>query len=217
MKHHGLFISVEGTDGAGKTSRIVPHISEWLMRHNWPLARMADLNTTPLQQEVRSLVLSNDIGKHLSDESRALLLSAQRRDMVDKLIKPALDAGKVVLTDRYVATTYVYQYKAKSLQEIMALGTGNIVPDYTFLCTCSYEDAIKRLNIRNEKPDHFEQFSREVYDERVRRYYEYATLAKHTKFITIDTSRDYGDVEKELDQQLKMIFSKRSAHAVANA
>lgn len=204
----GKFISVEGLDGAGKTTRIVPYIAEWMSKNDVDGFASADLNTTPLSKVLRTALLSDEIGKTLSPQNQALLTATARLDFVDRVVKPAITSGQSVVSDRFVATTYVYQYKAPNLMDLIRIGSGGVAPDITFLCVCSYETSRERLPTRpGFVADHFERFTEEEFNERLRRYYEYMNNhAGNTQYIVLNTGLPEEEVRLQIDNAMSQLF-----------
>ena len=204
----GKLISVEGLDGAGKTTRIVPYVAKWMAENSIDGFQSADLNTTPLSKLLRTALLSDEIGKTLSPQNQALLTATARLDWIDRVVKPAITSGLSVVSDRFVATTYVYQYRAPRLMDLIELGAGGMVADLTFLCVCSYETARARLPTRpGFVADHFERFSEEEFNERLRRYYEYMkNWAGDTQYVVLNTDLPEEEVQSQIDRVLQQLF-----------
>ena len=137
----GVFITVEGPDGSGK-STLVAAMTEWLKEQNLPFINTKEPGTplNPVCQKIRSLVLdpNNDIDEH----AEIYLMLADRCQHVAKVIRPALAEGKIVISDRYIDSTYAYQGwgrrfgNREDLEYINYLNektTNGLVPDLTFL------------------------------------------------------------------------------------
>jgi dTMP kinase len=142
-KYPGLFVAVEGIDGTGK-STAVSATRQWLVDHNIPHIVTKEPGGTEFSNGVRSLYLS-DLAADTSDTTRLLLMSAARRDHVEKVIVPALKAGMVVVTDRYTLSTRAYQRKAEHLDTILEIGCMGLHPDLTILLDAPVEVTNARL------------------------------------------------------------------------
>jgi dTMP kinase len=128
----GLFVTFEGIDRSGKTTQarlLVDALGSDAVGVREP-------GGTPAGERVRALLLDTSVS--LSPEAEALLFAAARAEIVDKVIRPALSAGKVVVSDRYLDSSLAYQGGARGLgveevERINRFATGALVPDLTFL------------------------------------------------------------------------------------
>ena len=142
----GLFIAIEGIDGTGK-STVVKAVQKWLADHHIDHVMTKEPGGTPFAEAVRTLYLS-DIAADTSDTTRLLLMSAARRDHVEKVIMPALQAGKVVVTDRFTLSTRAYQRHAEHLEQIIDIGCRGLQPHLTVLLDAPIEVTAARLAAR---------------------------------------------------------------------
>lgn len=132
----GRLLSFEGVDGAGKTTQI-DLLENWLRTRGVPYIRTREPGGTPLGLEIRRLVLDRpDLG--LDPLAEAFLFQADRAQHFTQVIQPALDAGKLVLTDRYFDASIAYQGYARGLgasqiEQLSLLATRGLVPDLTIL------------------------------------------------------------------------------------
>jgi dTMP kinase len=196
----GLFITVEGIDGAGKTTHL-----EWLgeyftRRRGRSVVTTREPGGTPLGEAIRELLLNSDCP--INAETEALLMFAARREHLDRIILPALAAGHVVLSDRFTDATFAYQGwgRGVSLARLKILEEwvqGDLKPDLTLYFDVPVH--IGRERLRQGRP--LDRFEREQADffERVR--YGYADRAARDphRVRVIDSSRSVADVEKEIE------------------
>src|SRR5947209_2636738 len=131
----GLFLSLDGIDGTGKSTQC-RLLAEWLREQGHEVVTCVDPGGTPVGQELRQIVLAS---RHdLTPACEALLFMASRAQLVAEVIRPALDAGKVVVSDRFLLATIVYQGHAggldvEQLREAGRLATGGIEPARTIV------------------------------------------------------------------------------------
>ncbi len=161
-----MFIVFDGVDGAGKSTQL-KLAGEYLQATGRTVVHCSDPGSTALGQKMRKLVLDHhDIP--VSPRSEAFLFLAARAQLVDEIIQPSLDAGKVVLCDRFTFSTVVYQGHAGLLKpgDIWAanqLATGGLHPVLTVLFDLSVEQAAVRMG--NRQPDRMESRGAEYLEE----------------------------------------------------
>lgn len=141
-----MFISFEGPDGAGKTTQI-GLLADRLRSHGCTVLTTREPGGTAVGVYLRALLL--DANHSLTAASEALLMSADRAEHVQHVIQPALRAGQVVVTDRYVDSTLAYQGGGRGLdltllRSIQSLATGDLLPDMTFLLDLPVDAGLAR-------------------------------------------------------------------------
>lgn len=144
-----MFFSFDGIDGAGKSTQ-VRLLEESLCARGLEVVTCRDPGSTPLGERIRDVLLTKD-GVPIGRRSEMLLYMASRAQLVDDVIRPALDTGKVVIADRYLLANVVYQGHAGGLdpEEIWQVGrvaTQGLMPDCVFLLDLPPEGAAGRLN-----------------------------------------------------------------------
>jgi dTMP kinase len=157
MTHSGLFITLEGADAAGKSSHveaIKTHLEQTTGKH---VIMTREPGGTPLAEEIRMLVK----GREMSPATETLLLNAARQDHLDRVIRPALAAGHVVVCDRFTDSTYAYQGGVKkfSMDKITALKDWvqeGLQPDLTLYFDVPLEVSKARRDLRGEASDRLE-------------------------------------------------------------
>lgn len=157
----GLFIVLEGADGAGKSTQI-DKLMHWCMSLKREVVVTREPGGTPVAEQLREII------KHTEEpvcvDTELLLLMAARRQHLDQVVCPALSQGKIVLCDRYLLSTLVYQGLAKGypLHEILNMHhrfCHGILPDLTILLDISVEESMRRLSNRcqdSAPPDRFD-------------------------------------------------------------
>ena len=157
----GKFITFEGADGGGKSTQ-VQLAAEWLRKQGYEVVTTREPGGTVLAEKVRELVL--DPALPLNTTSQSLLYLAARSEHVEKVIRPALDAGKVVLCDRFSDSTLVYQglslgkglAELTVLRQLCSFATAGLEPDLTLVLDGRPEKLAKRRELRGVT-DRYEQ------------------------------------------------------------
>lgn len=149
----GLFITIEGGDGSGKSTQI-KLLKEFLENRGCEIVLTREPGGTLISEEIRKIIL-NRAFMEMSDMTEALLYAAARAQHVDQLIKPQVSAGKIVICDRYVDSSIVYQGYARGMgidviEAINDYATGGLKPDLTILLQVSAEVGIKRKSDQQE-------------------------------------------------------------------
>lgn len=168
----GIFITIEGPDGAGKTTQI-EKLAQYLEEQKLPYVLTKEPGGTRIGNEIRSLILRPEY-KEMMNETEVLLYAASRAQHVKEKIIPALEEGKIVLCDRFVDASIAYQgyglgIEIEKITAINEFATGGLVPDRSYFIDVAPSFARKRLMQRNgDRPfDRIEQKNIE-YHERVR-------------------------------------------------
>ena len=164
----GKFIVFEGIDGSGKTTQI-NHLYKWLIGtdlipENNKLVITREPGGTKLGKSIRSLLLDTSREKSPDSITELLLYAADRSQHVNEIIRPTLDKGDWVISDRFCGSTLAYQGYGRKLdinliKDLEAIATQGIAPDITFLLDIPIEESIKRR--MNRKDDRIEKEGRE--------------------------------------------------------
>ena len=160
----GAFIAVEGPDGAGKTT-LAQRLSERLRQKGVDVVEVRDPGGTPVAEVARGAALDPELDA--SPLAELFLILAARADLVTKVIRPALEAGRVVVSDRYDLSTRAYQVAGRQLPEaaVMAankLATGGLVPHLSIVLDVSSDVGLARRNARGSQPDRIERADAEM-------------------------------------------------------
>jgi dTMP kinase len=152
-----LFVAFEGGEGVGKSTQI-SRAAAWLRAQGHEVVETREPGGTALGRELRRLVLDPD--GHVTPRAEALLYAADRAHHVETVIRPALDAGQVVLTDRYVDSTLAYQGAGRGLsvdeaRVITGWATDGLLPDLTVLLDLDPAIGLARASARS-RPDRLE-------------------------------------------------------------
>ena len=180
MGKTGLFITFEGSEGCGKSTQI-RLLAEALRRRGRDVLVLREPGGTPAGEVIRNLLQHAPEGNALVPEAELLLFAASRAQLVREVIRPALDAGRTVICDRFLDSTTVYQGVARNIPvevtgRIIAFAVGVCLPDLTFLLDLDRNAARSRLENRGRAADRIEAES-ESFFAAVRR--GYLDLASH--------------------------------------
>lgn len=197
----GLFVSLEGPEGAGKSTQI-KMLSDFFNKNRIPCTVVREPGGTPVGDAVRSILL-NPQYQEMEATTEMLLYAASRSQLVREVILPALKRGEIVLCDRYVDSSIAYQgYGAQNeIETVIAINqiaTGGLLPDRTYLLDLTVEEGQKRLIARGTKKDRMEQKSSQFHD-RVRMGYLMIAKRDPRRFKVINAT--YSP-EKVFDQIL---------------
>lgn len=199
----GLFITLEGPDGSGKTT-ILDIVKKKLEEKNIDVITTREPGGTKIGEDIRDIILSND-NVALADETEALLYAASRAQHVSQVIRPAIEDGKIVISDRFLLSSLAYQGVGRELgiEEVKMVndfGTKGLQPDMILFFDIDPEDTLKRKTA-DEAGDRLENegntFHRKVYDG----YKE--LIDKYPENIKIINARE--SIEKVSNQVLDSI------------
>lgn len=197
----GRFITLEGMDGAGKSTHLGAIASALRARgHEVLLTR--EPGGTPLAEKLRELVLAEP----MDAVSETLLMFAARADHVARAIRPALARGTWVVCDRFTDSTLAYQGGGKGvaaslIHALAAQAHAGLAPDRTLLFDCSYEVSRSRLKDAGRAPDRFENESRAFFD-RVRAAYRALAAAEPGRIRLIDGALPPDKVAPQVEAAL---------------
>ena len=200
----GRFITVEGGEGAGK-STMMAHIMSWLEQHGHRVVRTREPGGTQLAETIREILLDKD-NDSLSDLAELLLVFASRAQHLEEVIRPALARGETVLCDRFTDATWAYQgggrrISADDIATLEELVHGDLQPDLTLLLDLPVEQGMSRAMNRSES-DRFESESRGFF-QRVREAYLQRARTEPGRFAIIDASRPLDEVREQIEQALE--------------
>jgi dTMP kinase len=199
VSRSGLFVSFEGIDGSGKSTQS-RMLADRLRAEGVDVIHTREPGGSPGAEEIRALVLQGDPDRW-SAETEILLFTAARRDHLERTIQPALEAGKVVICDRFADSTRMYQglsrgnlrAKVDALHDLMI----GVEPDLTLLIDMDPETGLSRAKARNTVEERFEDFGASL-QEAMRA--GFLALAKEyaDRFRVIDGARDADSVAEDV-------------------
>ena len=199
----GKFITVEGTEGVGKTTNI-QRITEWLDERGIAYISTREPGGTALGEKIRDLLLDKD-NTAMSASAELLLMFAARAQHLEEKIIPALAAGTWVLCDRFTDATYAYQGFGRGLnlehiERLEALVQGDLHPDFTLILDIDPELGMSRVRARGEL-DRFESEALEFFD-RVRAGYRERANDNPSRYCLVDASAPLTVVQERIVEVL---------------
>ena len=197
----GIFLTFEGSEGCGKSTQIRLLAETLRLRGREPLL-VREPGGTPAGEAIRHLLQHSPDGAALTPESELLLFAASRAQLVREVIRPALDAGRTVISDRFLDSTTVYQGVARMIPpevtaRINAFAVGVCLPDMTFLLDLDRATALARLGGRNRDPDRIERESEGFFEAVRRGYLDLAAREKH-RVRVLDGSKPPGEIAAQV-------------------
>ena len=204
MTIKGKFITFEGVDGAGKSTHIDEVIS-FLESQKIAVKRTREPGGTQLGEKLRELLLHDE----MDPETETLLMFAARRQHIAEVIKPALDEGVFVVSDRFTDATYAYQYGGKQvayskIQTLEAWVHPDLKADLTLLFDLPVEISIDRLK-KNRTPDKFEKES-EAFFNRLRNVYLDLARQHPNRYRIINANQPIETVSHDVIEAIKTIL-----------
>jgi len=202
--HQGYFISLEGGEGAGKSTQH-GRIVEWLVVRGKTVIEAREPGGTPVSEQIRQLLLDTR-NAGLNPTAELLLMFAARSQLVQEVIRPALAEDKVVVCDRFTDASYAYQgggrqLGAATVARVESLVLNGLQPDLTLLFEVSVEVGMRRVAGRGAA-DRFEVESI-LFFERVRKAYLERAAANPDRFKVIDAALDQDQVWQQVQSVLE--------------
>lgn len=202
MSVRGLFISIEGGEGAGK-STVISALSEALAGSGREVVLTREPGGTPEGEAIRQLLL--DPANHLAAEAELLLMFASRAQLVRQVIRPALARGAVVVADRFTDASFAYQGGGRGLDmgciaELERWAAG-LKPDLTLLLDVGVAEGLARARARGGDPDRIER-ERLDFFERVRSTYLARAAAEPGRFRVVDAGQPAPSVREAVQALL---------------
>jgi dTMP kinase len=206
----GRFITLEGIDGAGKSTH-VPWLAERIESAGHAIVATREPGGTPVGEALRSLILREP----MTHDCEALLMFAARREHVDRVIRPALARGDWVLCDRFTDATYAYQggghgVDRERIRQLEEWVHGDCQPDLTLLFDVPTGVSRERLDRSQAEGRALDKFEREAeaFFDRVRGAYLERAKADPQRFGVIDSTRSLSDVRAQLDAHLDALAAR---------
>ena len=199
----GKFITVEGTEGVGKTTNI-QRITEWLDERGIAYISTREPGGTVLGEKIRDLLLDKD-NTGMAASAELLLMFAARAQHLEEKIIPALAAGTWVLCDRFTDATYAYQgfgrgLNCEHIKQLEKLVQGDLHPDFTLILDIDPELGMSRVRARGEL-DRFESEALEFFD-RVRAGYRERANDNPSRYCLVDASSPLTVVQEHIVEAL---------------
>lgn len=200
----GKFITLEGTEGVGKSTNLT-YIGTWLRQRQIPVLITREPGGTPLAEEIRGLLLAKR-AETVDQTAELLLIFAARAQHLHQVIKPALAQGTWVLCDRFTDATYAYQgggrgLDCKVIAQLEQLVQYGLQPDLTLILDIDVELGLKRAQGRGEL-DRFESETLAFFQQ-VRAAYHQRVVLAPDRYAVIDAGRSLEEVQDSIDQILR--------------
>jgi len=202
---------MEGTDGSGKTTQ-GELLKKYLEDKGFSVLYTRDPGGNPISEKIRNIIIDTE-NKKMNSRTEALLYAAARAQLVSEVIVPTLKKGDIVICDRFVDSSIVYQGEARKLgteviSDINLFATDGIEPDVTFFLKLDPEQGIERKK-RQERLDRMESESF-YFHKRV--FYGYVSLAEKfsERIIIIDASADINIIHQSIVDYIEKLLLQRS-------
>jgi len=194
-----MFITLEGPEGSGKTSQL-PKLAEYIHQRGFDILTTREPGGTSISEQIRT-VLHNLENKEMNPRTEILLFQASRAQLVEQVIRPHLNKGGVVLSDRYADSTLAYQgyghqIDIESLKVLVTFATGGLKPDLTILLDVDVETGLRRKELKGEW-NRLDAYDLDFH-QRVRRGYLNLVQAEPERWVVIDASQSPTKVQDEM-------------------
>ncbi|MFF4673543.1 dTMP kinase [Streptomyces sp. NPDC001279] len=210
----GFFLALEGGDGAGKSTQ-VEALAEWIRAKGHEVVVTREPGATPVGKRLRSILL--DVSSAgLSNRAEALLYAADRAEHIDSLVRPALERGAIVISDRYIDSSVAYQGAGRDLSpteiaRISRWATSGLVPHLTVLLDVDPKTARERFT---EAPDRLESEPPEFHA-RVRAGFLTLAAADPTRYLVVDAGQDPETISTVVRHRLDQLLPLSEAEIKA--
>lgn len=203
----GFLISFEGSEGSGKSTQI-SRIADRFEDAGYEVVVTREPGGTPIGEEIRHILMHAAEALSMMPETELLLFAASRAQLVREVILPAVNAGKIVLCDRFMDSTTVYQGVARNIQSepvhlINTFAVGHMIPDVTVVIDLDAEVGMDRVRHRaNDLPDRMEKENIEFY-QKVRNGYLMLAKAMPERFVVVDGELPREELGEAIWKQLR--------------
>ncbi len=198
MNKNFQFISFEGIEGCGKSTQ-AKKLYEYFLSKQIDCLLTREPGGSLAGEKIRGILFDEEIDK-LSAKSELLLNFASRIEHVEKVIKPALKSGKVVICDRFVDSTFAYQGSAmgiafEEIEKIQKIAIGEFMPDITFLINVSVDEAFARISSRGNN-NRYEKLGNEFHQKVYEGFFELAK--KNSRINIVDGTQNQQQVFQKI-------------------
>ncbi|AOT70290.1 dTMP kinase [Geosporobacter ferrireducens] len=195
----GLFITIEGPDGSGKSTQI-KKLAEYLEQKGHAVILTREPGGTKISEKIREIILDKE-NMEMDPVTEALLYAASRAQHVAEVIQPALESGKTVICDRFVDSSIVYQGIGRGLgieavENVNRIAVKNILPKITFLFQLCPEIGLERKTEQGEK-DRLEQETLDFH-QKVFEGYQGLKALYPQRIVVVDASRSIEEIHKDI-------------------
>lgn len=210
----GLFLAFEGVEGSGKTTQVAL-LAEWLRARGTEVVVAREPGSTPLGERVRRTVL-DEVALEVPARSELFLMLAARAAFVEQVVRPAVDAGKVVIADRFELSTLAYQGAGRGLplDDVAAINrfaTGGVTPDATVLLDVDAEVGAGRQRAAGKSADRMEREDAAFHNTVAAAYREHA--ARVAGILRVEAGGTPEEVHRRVREALASRFPETFAAA----
>jgi dTMP kinase len=198
----GKLISFEGAEGSGKSTQIA-RLAKRLARLERTVVSVREPGGTEIGEQVRNIIVHNSRGDEMCAETELLLFAAARAQLVREVIAPALLKGSIVLSDRFMDSSTVYQGIGRNLAAdpvamINHFAVGNVMPNLTIVLDVPPSVSLKRIRQRaTDVPDRMERENIDFY-KKIRQGYQLLAKSLPDRLVVIDGTDDEAAIEKKI-------------------
>jgi dTMP kinase len=212
----GLFITFEGPEGCGKSTH-VKRLAERLQADGHEVVTTREPGGTPTGEAIRGILQHDSAGEPICPEAETLLFEASRAQLVQHVIRPALERGAIVMCDRFADSTTAYQgygrgFDVEHILQLHAFAIGETAPGLTLLLDVDVEEGFRRLHARNmQQRTGLDRMERESLEFHRRVYAGYHALAERwpERFRIIDGRGDVTTVHEAIWAAVKQAIDER--------
>ncbi|MDC0093972.1 dTMP kinase [Alphaproteobacteria bacterium] len=206
----GLFISFEGGEGAGKSTQI-NLLKSYLLKNKINVKCTREPGGTEEGEFIRKFLVSGDQSSW-DPYSELLLFNALRREHIKKVITPALQNGGIVLCDRFVDSTIIYQGVVGLINEEIIINLHktfcyNLFPDITFFLSLNPKLGLSRTKLRNNNENRFEKMGLS-YHQKIQNSFKALSKKYHKRFIEINADQTIEQISEDINQHFNFIINK---------
>lgn len=203
----GVFISFEGIDGVGKSTQL-DLLVQFLNEQGRKVCRTLEPGGTDLGREIRELLLHRK--GEVAPRAEALLFAADRAHHVATVVRPALERGEIVITDRYLDSSVAYQGSGRELgfdqvRELSLFAVDGLLPDLTVLLDLEADKAAARRNKTGAEPDRLEKAKTEFF-ESARQAYLKMAADEPSRWLVLDAEQSVESMQAEIRQRVERLL-----------
>lgn len=195
-----MFITLEGPEGSGKTSKITP-LGEFIRQRGYKVLTTREPGGTAIGDQVRA-VLCDLAHTNMAPRAETLLFQAARAQLVEQVIRPALAAGEIVICDRYADSTLAYQGYGQGgdlvqIRDLVNYATGGLKPDLTLLFDLDVEEGLRRKQNNPVEWNRLDAYAL-AYHQRVRQGYLELARQEPARWVILDAGQSPAAVQADL-------------------
>ncbi|WP_102399637.1 dTMP kinase [Haloimpatiens massiliensis] len=202
----GLLITLEGPDGSGKTTQI-DLLEKYLKEKGYEVIKTREPGGTSISEKIRDIILDNE-NNEMCGMCEALLYAASRAQLASEVLKPALEQGKMVICDRFVHSSIVYQGIGRELGEdrikyINEAALDGLKADLTIMLTIPYEEGLKR-KYKQRELDRLENCGNDFHKKVFQGYLE--IYRRYDKIKVVDADRDINEIHEDIIKLVEQLI-----------